>query len=88
LPPPKTGRARHREIERYTPPEYLDRVRAVLGDIDLDPASSEIAQETVKAKHYSMRAHAQPGVAWPRLYDMPRFVVLVLSAPSKGHDYP
>ena len=28
----------------------------MLGDIDLDPASSEIAQETVKAKHYFTRA--------------------------------
>jgi hypothetical protein len=46
------------EIEWYTPPEYLDRVRAMLGDIDLDPASSEIAQETVKAKHYFTRVES------------------------------
>ena len=40
------------EIEWYTPPEYLERVRAVLGGIDLDPASSKVAQKTVKAKRH------------------------------------
>ena len=40
------------EIEWYTPPEYLERVRAVLGSIDLDPASSKVAQKTVKANRY------------------------------------
>ena len=40
------------EIEWHTPPEYLERVRAVLGGIDLDPASSKVAQKTVKAKRY------------------------------------
>jgi ParB family chromosome partitioning protein len=38
--------------EWYTPPEYLDAAREVLGEIDLDPASSEIAQETVQARKY------------------------------------
>src|SRR5262249_50102678 len=37
----------------YTPPEYLDAVRQVFGgEIDLDPASSGIAQQTVKAAKY------------------------------------
>ena len=40
------------EIEWYTPPEYLERVRAVLGSIDLDPASTKVAQKTVKANRY------------------------------------
>lgn len=33
----------------FTPPEYIDSVRAVLGNIDLDPFSSERANEIVKA---------------------------------------
>jgi hypothetical protein len=37
------------EQEWYTPPEYLDAARAVLGEFDLDPASSDKAQETVRA---------------------------------------
>lgn len=42
---------RHR-IEWYTPAEYIALARAVLGDIDIDPASSECAQETVKANAF------------------------------------
>lgn len=38
--------------ENYTPPEFLELVRAVLGEIDLDPASNPFAQKTVKAKRY------------------------------------
>ena len=39
-------------VEWYTPPEYLDLVREVLGEIDLDPASSEVANRAVKAKRF------------------------------------
>jgi phage N-6-adenine-methyltransferase len=37
------------EFERYTPAEYIEAARKVLGEIDLDPATSAQAQETVKA---------------------------------------
>lgn len=38
--------------EWYTPPETLELVRGVLGEIDLDPASCEVAQQTVGAKRF------------------------------------
>lgn len=38
--------------EWYTPADYISLAREVMGGIDLDPATSEIAQETVNAKTY------------------------------------
>jgi hypothetical protein len=50
--PKYRGTIARRRNEWYTPLEYISRARAVLGDIDLDPASCEQAQRTVKAKQY------------------------------------
>lgn len=36
----------------YTPPDYIESVRRVMGDIDLDPASDALANEVVKASTY------------------------------------
>lgn len=40
------------ENEWYTPACYIESARKVMGSIDLDPASSQIANKTVKAKKY------------------------------------
>ena len=40
------------ENEWFTPPEYIVPVRKVLGDIDLDPASTAAAQEIVRAHQF------------------------------------
>lgn len=40
------------ENEWYTPPQYIEAARTVLVTIDLDPASSDMAQKTVKASKY------------------------------------
>jgi len=38
--------------ESYTPQKYIDSVYAVMGEIDIDPASNDIANKTVDAKTY------------------------------------
>ena len=44
------------ENDWYTPPEIIESARVVLGGIDLDPASSVLAQDVVKAKTYYTKA--------------------------------
>lgn len=38
--------------EWYTPKEHVDTAKDVMGGIDLDPASNDLAQSYIKAKQY------------------------------------
>ena len=40
------------ENEWYTPPNFIESARVVMGSIDTDPASCEVANRTVKAKRF------------------------------------
>ena len=50
--PTLSERVQRMNNEWYTPPEIIEAARTVLGDIDLDPASCDMAQRTVQATTY------------------------------------
>jgi phage N-6-adenine-methyltransferase len=57
------------ENEWCTPPKYIELARAVLGDIDLDPATNAQAQEIIRATRYFTKAdnglaHEWHGRTW------------------------
>ena len=54
------GNGHHRtrftgENEWYTPPQYIEAVRACLGAIDVDPATAPAAQKTIRAARFFTR---------------------------------
>jgi ParB family chromosome partitioning protein len=55
--------------EWYTPPQYIEAARRLMGDIDTDPASSETANKIIKAKTFYTEeddglAHDWNGRVW------------------------
>ena len=50
--PEKLLPTRKKSIEKYTPPELIAAVRLVMVEIDLDPASDDVAQQWVQATNY------------------------------------
>ena len=55
LEPADNYRAGTGDNEWFTPPEHIALARSVLGEIDLDPASNPVAQQTVQAARYYTR---------------------------------
>ena len=50
--------------EWYTPSQYIEAARDVMGGIDLDPASNELANQTVKASHFFSSAENGLEQSW------------------------
>lgn len=50
--------------EWYTPAEYIEHARSVIGEFDLDPASSEIANAAVRAKAFYTEEDDGLSLSW------------------------
>lgn len=51
--------------EWYTPPHIIERARATMGGIDLDPASNDTAQQWIRATDYYTADTLISGLAMP-----------------------
>ena len=73
----RPGNATHdNDDEWYTPPEVVEAARQALGGIDLDPASCDVAQETVRAAQYYTKADDGLSRPWAgRVFLNPPFSV-------------
>lgn len=73
--------------EWYTPAAEVERVRQVLGAIDLDPASCDRAQETVQAHRYFTKNDDGLAKAWAgRVFCNPPYGSLYVKFLQKGLD--
>jgi hypothetical protein len=71
--------------EWYTPARYIEAAREVLGEIDLDPASCALANETVKAKAYYDQTVDGLSQAWHgRIWLNPPYGRTETNASSQG----
>jgi len=57
------------KVEWYTPSQYVESARKVMGSIDCDPCTSELAQQTIQAGTYYTidddgLAHSWSGTIW------------------------
>lgn len=52
------------ENDWYTPEDYIEAAKSVLGEIDLDPATSEVAQKIVGANRYYTKEMDGLDKAW------------------------
>ena len=69
------------ENEWYTPEPIIEAARAVMGDIDLDPASCAEANETVKAKtFYSLPGDGLKEVWYGRVWLNPPYAAKLIDA--------
>jgi DNA N-6-adenine-methyltransferase (Dam) len=79
-------------MEWYTPAPFVEAAREVLGAIDLDPASCELANRTVRADRYFAAsddglAHAWSGRVFlnpPYGAQAPRFVARLVDQHARG----
>lgn len=78
-------------VEWYTPGSYLECARQVMGEFDLDPATSPVAQEQVQARNYFTKDEdglTQPwhGKIWcnPPYCDAGKFVDKLLAEIGAG----
>ena len=80
------------DVEYYTPIEIVNAARTVMGSIDLDPASSPIANERVKAvKFFSSNGLGQDwfGNVWMNhpfdRFENPKWIAKIVSEFNRGH---
>ena len=72
------------DFEWYTPHDIINRVREVLGGIDLDPASNEIANEVIRATTYYTKAQNGLNLPWRgRVFLNPPYSRLLIGRFSK-----
>jgi phage N-6-adenine-methyltransferase len=63
-PVPVSRRDGYDSDEWYTPAEYIEAARTVMGGIDLDPATCEMAQTVVQAENYLTKIENGLAMTW------------------------